>query len=78
MKVDSLEKKKDLLLSKISTSKQEVLEAEEHLTSVLKDTQGGPRAQKTTVTDAVSEAIAKLRNARTVLEDLDKLVSGKE
>jgi vacuolar-type H+-ATPase subunit D/Vma8 len=76
--MDTLEQKKSLLLSKIATSKKEVLEAEEHLSSVLKDAQGGPRAQKTTVTEVVREAIAKLRNARTDLEDLDKLISGKE
>jgi hypothetical protein len=66
---------KKLLLSKIETSKQEVAEAEGHLMKVLGDTRSAPRAPKTTITETVSEAIAKLRAARNDLEDIAKLVA---
>ncbi len=66
---------KKLLLSKIATSNSEVAEAEERLVKLLRETVSGPRAEKTTVTELVSEAISKLRIARTDLEDLHKIVS---
>ncbi len=66
---------KKLLLSKIATSNSEVAEAEERLVTLLRETRSGTRAEKTTVTELVSEAISKLRTARTDLEDLHKIVS---
>lgn len=66
---------KKLLLDKLATSKSEVIDAEERLVKLLRETRSGPRAEKTTVTELVSEAITKLRTARTDLEDLHKIVS---
>lgn len=66
---------KKLLLSKIKASRLEVADAEKKLTKVLHATAKGPRAEKTTVTENVKEAIAKLRAARADLEDLGRLVS---
>ena len=66
---------KKLLLSKIAASKSEVTEAEERLVRILRETRSGPRAEKTTITDVASEAITKLRTARTDLEDLHKIIS---
>ncbi len=66
---------KKLLLDKIAASKSEVTDAEGRLVKLLRETRAGPRAEKTTVTELVSEAIAKLRVARTDLEDLHKIVS---
>ena len=65
---------KQRLLDKLATSKTEVIEAEERLVKLLRDTRSGPRAEKTTVTELVSEAITKLRIARADLEDLDKII----
>jgi hypothetical protein len=66
---------KKLLLDRIEASRHEVAEAEERLMRVLRETPGGPRAEKTTVTEIVSEAISKLRAARADLVALGKLVS---
>lgn len=64
-----------LLLSKIEASKRVVADAEEDLARALRGVQSAPRASKTTITDAVKEALAKLRAARADLDDLGKLVS---
>jgi len=66
---------KKILLAKITASKQEVADAEKKLTKVLRATTKSPRAEKTTVTETVKEAIAKLRAARTELEELGRIVS---
>jgi hypothetical protein len=68
---------KKLLHTKIVSSKTEVSAAEKHLTKVLRDTQNGPRAEKTTVTESLKEALAKLRAARAELEELDRLLADK-
>ncbi len=73
-----MDKKKKLLLSKIATSKSEVADAEKQLTKVLSETQNGPRAEKTQVTETLKDALAKLRAARIDLEDLDRLISEKD
>ena len=69
---------KKLLMSKINASKSEVTEAEEHLTKVLRTTRHGPRAEKTTMTEAVSEAITKLKAARADLDELGKLLADED
>jgi hypothetical protein len=66
---------KQLLLSKIAASEGEVVAAEERLVKVLGDTQRAPRADKTTITETVKEAISKLRQARADLAELGELVS---
>jgi len=66
---------KKLLLSKIAASKREVADAEKRLTKLLGTTLRSPRAEKTTIAENVREAIAKLRAARTELEDLGRIVS---
>jgi hypothetical protein len=66
---------KKLLLSKIDASKREVMDAEQHLTVVIRETVSAPRAEKTTITEVVNEAIAALRAARVDLEDLHKLIA---
>ncbi len=66
---------KKLLRAKIEISRREVAEAEEHLSKVLGATRkGAPRAEKTTVTEAVREALAKLRAARAELDEVAKIV----
>jgi hypothetical protein len=68
---------KKLLLDKIAASRREVDAAEKKLAIVLRATTKGLRAEKTTVTETVKEAMAKLRTARTDLEDLGRIVSDK-
>jgi hypothetical protein len=67
--------KKKLLLSRIEASKREVGDAEKHLTKALREVRNAPRAEKTTVTRTVEEAIGKLRVARAELDDLSKVIS---
>jgi hypothetical protein len=66
---------KKVLLEKLTASKSEVLAAEERLVKLLRETRSGPRAEKTTVTELVSDAITRLRTARTDLDDLHTIVS---
>ena len=68
----------NLLLAKIAASKREVLEAERCLRAALRGTRHAPRAQKTTVTAVVREALMGLRTARAHLEALGRLVPASE
>ena len=65
---------KKKLLAKIDASKLEVGEAEGRLTEVLRVTKNLPRAEKTTVTESLREALAKLRAARKELEELREII----
>jgi chemotaxis regulatin CheY-phosphate phosphatase CheZ len=64
---------KQLLLSKITASKTDISDAEERLASVIRDVEVAPRAEKT-VSEAVDEAMKKLKAARAELESLEKIV----
>jgi hypothetical protein len=66
--------KKKLLLEKIAASKNDIAEAELRMTKVIRAVDVAPRAEKRTVSEAVSEAIEKLTSARKDLEALEKLV----
>jgi hypothetical protein len=55
----------------------EVTEAENALSVVLAELEGGPRAEKVTVSEKVAEAFTRLRAARIALSKLrDVVVSG--
>lgn len=66
------------LAEKVSASKREVKSAELALSRLLEDLTGARRADKTTITEAVQKALAKLRQARVDLEDLSRIMSVKE
>ncbi len=66
--------KKELVLSKIESAKQEMSDAEGDLEKVLREISIAPRAQKTTISAVVETAFAKLRAARATLGDLEEIV----
>jgi prefoldin subunit 5 len=62
------------LLEKLDAAKRDISEAESHLEKVLQAIQGAPRADKTTMSNVVKDAFAKLKAARGNLVDLEGLV----
>ena len=66
--------KQKLLLRNVATSKQEIDDAERHLSKVLQDLGAAPRAQKTTISGVVQTAFDRLRAARESLDKLEKLI----
>ncbi|MGK3991665.1 hypothetical protein [Sorangium sp. So ce1024] len=69
---------KKTLLEKVTAAKQEIADAESNLERALGEIQVAPRADKTTVSEVVQEAFAKLRAARTNLIELEGLVMADE
>jgi tRNA C32,U32 (ribose-2'-O)-methylase TrmJ len=69
-----MDEKQKLLLQNVTTSRQEIEDAERHLSSVLQALGAAPRAQKTTISGVVQTAFERLRAARTSLEELEKLI----
>jgi outer membrane PBP1 activator LpoA protein len=67
---------KKLLLKNVTTSKQEIADAERHLSKVLQDLGAAPRAEKTTISGVVQTAFDRLRSARESLDKLEKLIKG--
>jgi hypothetical protein len=70
--------KKRRLLKNVSSSKQEIEDAERHLSLVLQKFGVAPRAQKTTITGVVQTAFDRLRSAREGLERLERIIKGEE
>jgi hypothetical protein len=67
---------KKLLLKNISTTKQEIEDAERDLSLVLQELGAAPRAQKTTITGVVQTAFDRLQSARESLERLEQIIKG--
>jgi len=74
--VKKADEKQKLLLKSVSTSKQEIDDAERHLSKVLQDLGAAPRAEKTTISGVVQTAFDRLRSARSSLDELEKLIKG--
>jgi hypothetical protein len=70
------DEKKKLLLKNVSSSKQEIEDAERHLSQVLQELGAAPRAEKTTITGVVQTAFDRLRSARESLERVEELIKG--
>jgi hypothetical protein len=64
--------------SRLAAAIEEVTAAEAHLTTLFREIRLAPRAEKTTVSKAVEEALARLSAARTSLLDLQLLVPNDE
>ena len=62
------------ILEKISVAKRDISEAEMELERVIGEIQMSPRAEKTTISKVVEDALAKVRAARTNLSELEKFV----
>jgi hypothetical protein len=65
---------KNDLLEKVEAARRDITDAESHLSKVLQEIQGAPRANKTTISAVVKDAFAKLEAVRTALVDLEGLV----
>lgn len=66
--------KQKLLLKNVTTSKEEIADAERHLSKVLRDLGATPRAEKTTISGVVQTAFERLRAARESLDAIEKLI----
>ena len=66
---------KEKLLADLHSANKQVAEAETQLATLLRELQGGIRAEKVTMSKALEEAIVKLRSARRLLESLEKPVA---
>jgi hypothetical protein len=66
------------LSSKLAAAIEEVTAAEAHLTTLFREIRMAPRAEKTTVSKSVEEALARLSVARTSLLDLQPLIAVEE
>jgi hypothetical protein len=60
---------------RLAAAIDEVSAAEKDLTALLPQIRVAPRAEKTTISKAVEQALSRLRAARTDLLDLQDLVS---
>ena len=66
---------KKLLLEKIESAKRDIEAAETDLEKALRDMRVMPRAEKTTISKVLEDAFAKVRATRTLLTDLEELVT---
>ena len=64
----------EMVLEELRAAKSGVIEAETHLSALLEDVEAAPRAEKTTISEALRDAFRKLRNAREHLGKLEKLI----
>jgi hypothetical protein len=62
------------ILEKISIAKRDISEAEIDLEKVVGEILVSPRAEKMTISKVVEDALAKVRAARTNLDELEKFV----
>lgn len=70
--------KERISLEDIQAAGQSVADAERELAAVLGDIQAGRRAEKTTISEALRKAFAKLRAAREHLLALEKVARGQD
>ncbi|HEU4534232.1 MAG TPA: hypothetical protein VFS00_08940 [Polyangiaceae bacterium] len=61
---------KDLLKEKISVARGLIKAAEEELDVALRSVEARPRAEKTTISQVVEEALTRLRSAKESLQTL--------
>jgi hypothetical protein len=67
-----------LVLEEIRAAKNGVTDAESDLVRLLSEIQVAPRAEKTTISEALQNAFQKLRDAREHLGKLEQLVRGED
>jgi hypothetical protein len=69
--------KDKLVLEEIRAAKNEVADAESDLARLLSEIHVAPRAEKTTISEALRSAFQKVREAREHLGRLETLLRGK-
>jgi phage terminase small subunit len=62
------------VFTKIEAAKRAMTEAERDLEKILSELQVTPRAEKTTISEAIQHAFTKLRSARQTVLDLEQLL----
>jgi hypothetical protein len=70
--------KDKIILEEIGVAKNGVADAENDLARLLKEIEVAPRAEKTTISEALHAAFQKLRDAREHLGKLETLIRGKD
>lgn len=68
-------KQKQSILAKVKLAATEVSESASNLDKLLSDLAAAPRAEKTTISQVVQDAFARLKHARAALLDVEKLVA---
>jgi hypothetical protein len=70
--------KSEIVLEAITVARNDVADAESELATLLKEIESAPRAEKTTISEALRTAIRKLRDGREHLVELETLIRGKD
>ena len=65
-------------LEKLAVARTELARAEKEVDAVLSAIRQAPRAEKTSITRAVEDAFAKVREARVALDDLERILAKTE
>ncbi|HLK36541.1 MAG TPA: hypothetical protein VKU41_07290 [Polyangiaceae bacterium] len=68
----------ELVLEEVRMAKNTIADAESELTRLMSDIQAAPRAEKTTISEALHSAFQKLRDAREHFAQLETLIRGKD
>jgi hypothetical protein len=68
----------EIILEEIRVAKNGVADAERELARVLTELEVAPRADKTTISEALHNAFQKLSDARQHLGTLEPLIRGKD
>jgi hypothetical protein len=66
-----------IVLEEMRAATNGVADAENDLARLLKEVEVAPRAEKTTINEALHDALRKLRDARERLGELEMLIRGK-
>ena len=67
-----------IILDEIRVAKDRVADAESDLARLLKEIEVAPRAEKTTISEALHNAFQKLRDAREHVGKLETLIRAKD
>jgi hypothetical protein len=68
-------REKTLLIDRVDRAKNDVANAESELDRLMGELDALPRAQKTTVSSALDTAFSKLRDARSYLAELERVIA---
>jgi hypothetical protein len=68
----------ELVLKEIMQAKRGLADAENELARLLREVKVAPRAEKTTISEALNDAFQKLRDARARLGRLEALLRGED
>jgi hypothetical protein len=70
--------KDKIVLEEVRVAKAGVIDAESDLATLMRESEIAPRAEKTTISEALRSAFLKLRDAREHLGRLETLISSED